>query len=77
MYRLAESVKKYDVREPGLVRLRIDGGYELVCGNRRKRACEIAEIKDMPVIIRELDNDLSTLIMVDSNLEQHEKILPS
>jgi len=77
MYRLAESVKKYGVREPGLVRPRVDGGYELVCGNRRKRACEIAEIKDMPVIIRELDDDLATLIMVDSNLEQREKILPS
>jgi ParB family chromosome partitioning protein len=77
MYRLAESVKEYGVREPGLVRPRIDGGYELLCGNRRKRACELAGLENMPVIIRELDDNLATIIMVDSNLEQREKILPS
>ena len=53
MMRLAESVKQYGVREPGLARPKPDGGYELLCGNRRKRACEIAEQTTMPVIIRE------------------------
>jgi ParB family chromosome partitioning protein len=74
---LAESVKQYGVREPGLARTRPDGGYELLCGNRRKRACEIAGIDKMPVIVRELDDDLSVIVMVDSNLQQRETILPS
>ena len=77
MYRLAESVKEYGVREPGLARSRADGGYELLCGNRRKRACELAGLANMPVIIRELNDDLAAIIMVDSNLEQREKILSS
>jgi len=77
MYRLAESVRKHGVREPGLARPRTDGGYELICGNRRKRASELAERVEMPVIIRELDDNLAALIMVDSNLEQRETILPS
>jgi len=77
MKRLVESVKQYGIREPGLARPRFDGGYELLCGNRRKRACEIADITEMPVIIRELDDDTAILTMIDSNLEQREKILPS
>ena len=77
MYRLATSVKQYGVREPGLVRPRADGGYELLCGNRRKRASELAGKESMPIIIRELDDASAALVMVDSNLEQREKILPS
>ena len=77
MSRLVASVKQYGVREPGLARPRTDGGYELLCGNRRKRACELAEKTAMPVIIRELDDASAVLVMVDSNLEQREKILPS
>jgi len=77
MYRLAMSVKQNGVREPGIVRPRAEGGYELLCGNRRKRACELANILTMPVIIRELDDDSAVLVMVDSNLEQRENILPS
>jgi ParB family chromosome partitioning protein len=77
MQRLVESIKEYGVREPGLARKRKDGGYELLCGNRRKRACEIAEISAMPVIIRELDDNLATIVMVDSNLDHREKILLS
>jgi len=77
MSRLAESVKEYGVRDPGLARPRTDGGYELICGNRRKRACELADVATMPVIIRDLSDDLSAIIMVDSNLEQRERILPS
>ena len=77
MYRLAESIRQYGVREPGLARPRAEGGYELVVGNRRKRGSELAEKKTMPVIIRELADDIAVLIMVDSNLEQREKILPS
>jgi ParB family chromosome partitioning protein len=77
MHRLAENIRTNGVREPGLARPRTDGGYELLCGNRRKRACELACIDTMPVIIRELDDDDSALTMVDSNLEQREKLLHS
>ncbi|MDR1158667.1 MAG: ParB/RepB/Spo0J family partition protein [Oscillospiraceae bacterium] len=77
MERLAESVKEYGVREPGLVRPRADGGYELLVGNRRKRACELAGKANLPVIIRELTDDEAAIIMVDSNLLHRERILPS
>ena len=77
MNRLAENIKRYSVREPGLVRPRADGGYELLCGNRRKMACEIAGIPVLPVIIRKLDDDSAVLSMIDSNLEQREKLLYS
>jgi ParB family chromosome partitioning protein len=75
MKMLVESVRQYGVREPGLARIRDDGGYELLCGNRRKRACEIAEIPTMPVIIRELDDNNAVIAMVDSNLQQRDKLL--
>jgi len=77
MTRLVENIKRYGVREPGLARPRIDGGYELLCGNRRKMACEIAGIPTLPVIIREMDDDSAAIAMVDSNLEQREKLLYS
>jgi ParB family chromosome partitioning protein len=77
MERLVRSVKQYGVREPGLARPRSGGGYELLCGNRRKRACELAGIPTLPVIVREMDDDSAVIAMVDSNLEQREKILPS
>ena len=77
MTRLSENIRLYGVREPGLVRPREDGGYELLCGNRRKRACEIIGKNTMPVIIREMDDDSAAIAMVDSNLEQREKILLS
>jgi ParB family chromosome partitioning protein len=64
MYRLAVSVKNEGVREPGIARPRAEGGYELLSGNRRKRACEIAGLSTMPVIIREIDDDHAALIMV-------------
>ena len=77
MTRLAKNIKQYGVREPGLVRPRSDGGYELLCGNRRKRACELAEIPTMPVIVRELDDDEAVIALVDSNLERREMLLYS
>ena len=76
MQELAESVAQHGVLMPGIVRPRPEGGYELVSGHRRKRACELARLDTMPVFVRELDNDEAVLIMVDSNL-QREKILPS
>jgi len=76
MKTLVESVKQYGVREPGLARKR-EGGYELLCGNRRKRACEIAGIATLPVIICELNDDNAVIAMVDSNLQRRESLLPS
>jgi ParB family chromosome partitioning protein len=77
MARLTENIKRYGVREPGLARPRDAGGYELLCGNRRKRASELAGKPTMPIIIREMDDDIATIAMVDSNLEQREKLLYS
>ena len=76
MFDTAESIKQYGVLVPAIARPREDGGYELVSGHRRKRACELAGLETMPVIIRNLDDDAATIIMVDSNL-QREIILPS
>ena len=77
MTRLTLNIKRNGVREPGLARPRIEGGYELLCGNRRKRACERAEFETMPVIIRDMDDDSAALAMVDSNLEHRETLLYS
>jgi len=76
MFDTAESIKQYGVLVPAIARPREDSGYELVSGHRRKRACELAGLETMPVIIRNLDDDAATIIMVDSNL-QRENILPS
>ena len=76
MFDTAESVKQYGVLVPAIARPRDEGGYELVAGHRRKRACELAELDTMPVIVRNLDDDAAVIIMVDSNL-QRENILPS
>lgn len=72
----AESIKEYGVLVPGIARPRDEGGYELVAGHRRHRASELAGLETMPVIVRNLDDDAATIIMVDSNL-QRENILPS
>ncbi|NWK10778.1 ParB/RepB/Spo0J family partition protein [Clostridium cadaveris] len=72
----AESIKEYGVLVPAIARPREGGGYELVAGHRRHRASELAGLETMPVIVRNLDDDAATIIMVDSNL-QRENILPS
>ena len=71
-----ESIKEYGVLVPAIARPRPDGGYELISGHRRQHACELAGITAMPVIVRNLDDDAATILMVDSNL-QRENILPS
>lgn len=73
---MAESVRQNGVIVPGIVRALPNGKYELVSGHRRKRACELAGLKSMPVIVKALDRDAATILMVDSNL-QRETILPS
>ena len=77
MERLMNSIQKYGIREPGLARPRPEGGYELISGNRRKLACELAGIPTLPVIIRNMDDDNAAIAMVDANLEQRDTILPS
>ena len=72
----AESIQKYGVLVPAIVRPRPEGGYELISGLRRKHACELAGLPTMPVLVRNLDDDAATIIMVDSNI-QRENILPS
>lgn len=76
MREMAESVAQYGVLVPGIVRPRPEGGYEIIAGHRRSRASELAGKETMPVIVRDMDDDEATIIMVDSNL-QREKILPS
>jgi ParB family chromosome partitioning protein len=76
MIETADSIKKYGVLVPAIARSLPDGGYELVAGHRRRRASELAGKETMPVIVRDLDDDAATIIMVDSNL-QRENLLPS
>ena len=73
---MVESIKQYGVLSPAIARPMPDGGYELVSGHRRKRACELAGLETMPVIVRELDDDAAAILVVDSNL-QREDLLPS
>ena len=76
MAEMVDSVKQYGVLVPALVRPKADGGYEMVAGHRRKCAATLAGITEMPCIVRNLNDDEATIIMVDSNL-QRETILPS
>lgn len=76
MQETVESIKKYGVLMPGIVRPHPEDGYEMIAGHRRWRACELAGLEEMPVIIRELDDDAATVFMVDTNI-QREDILPS
>ena len=76
MLETAESITKHGVLVPVIARPREDGGYELISGHRRKRASELAGKETLPCIVRNLDDDAATIIMVDSNI-QRENILPS
>ena len=76
MQETADSIREYGVLVPAIARPDPNGGYELIAGHRRHRASQFAGKETMPVIIRELDDDAATIIMVDSNL-QRETLLPS
>ena len=76
MQETVESIKERGVLVPGIVRRRINGGYEIISGHRRKRACELAGLTTMPVFVRDLTDDEAVIVMVDSNI-QREEILPS
>ena len=76
MREMVESVKRFGVLSPAVARQKEDGRYELISGHRRKKACELAGIEKMPVIVRNMDRDEAIIFMVDSNL-QRERLLPS
>ena len=76
MDELVESIKQSGVLSPVVVRPHKDGGYEILSGHRRVKACEIAGITEVPTVIKDLDDDTATILLVDSNL-QRENILPS
>lgn len=76
MMEMADSVKQYGVLVPALVRPKVDGGYEMIAGHRRKRASEMAGKSVLSCIIRDMTDDEATIVMIDSNL-QREQILPS
>ena len=76
MEKLAESITQHGILMPGLVRPRVAGGYEIVAGHRRKFASMKAGIREMPVIVRDMDDDTAVILMVDSNV-QRENVLPS
>ena len=71
-----DSIREYGVLVPAIARPDPEGGYELISGHRRKRGCEMAGLQTMPVIVRNMDDDAATIVMVDSNL-QREELLPS
>ena len=73
---LIDSVRQYGILEPLLVRKREEGGYEILSGHRRKYACEKAGLKQVPVIVRDMDRNMAIITLVDSNL-QRQNILPS
>ena len=72
MWDLVDSIKKFGVLEPVMVIPHKDGGYEMVSGHRRMRACQLAGVEDIPVIVRNLDRDEAIISMVDSNLKREE-----
>ena len=76
MLETAESIRQYGVLVPAIVRPRKDGGYEIVAGHRRKHGSELAGLQNLPCIVREMDDDTATILMVDSNIHR-ENILPS
>ena len=76
MQRTVESIKQLGVTNPLIARPRPDGGYEIISGHRRQHAAQLARLKTLPVIVRDMSDDAAVLLMVDSNL-QREQILPS
>ena len=76
MTRTVESIAQYGVLAPLIARPRPEGGYEIISGHRRKHAAELANLDTVPVIVRNMEDDAATILMVDSNL-QREHILPS
>lgn len=77
MQELVESIKDHGVNEPAVVFINENGDYEMIAGHRRKRACELAGIETIPVIVKDINRDEATILMGESNLQTREEILPS
>lgn len=77
MMELVESIKDHGVNEPAVVFINEDGNYEMIAGHRRKRACELAGIETIPIIVKNINRDEATILMGESNLQSREEILPS
>ncbi len=75
MQETVESVKRYGILVPGIVRPHPENGYEVISGHRRWRACELAGLEEMPVIVRELNDDEATIIMVDANIQREDILI--
>lgn len=75
MQETVESVKRYGILVPGIVRPHPKNGYEMISGHRRWRACELAGLEEMPVIVRELNDDEATIIMVDANIQREDILI--
>ena len=75
MQETAESIRQYGVLVPAIVRPREDGGYEIVAGHRRKHGSELAGLQNLPCIVREMDDDTATILMVDSNIQRENKLV--
>lgn len=73
---MVESIREHGVLVPGIVRIRATGGYEIIAGHTRKKACELAGVSAMPVFVRNMSDDEATIAMIDSNI-QREDVLPS
>ncbi len=73
---MARSILDHGIVTPAIARPRPEGGYELLSGHRRKAACQLAGLETLPTVVRELDDDAATIVMVDSN-QQRENLLPS
>ena len=77
MMELVDSIKDHGVNEPAVVFINEDGNYEMIAGHRRKRACELAGIETIPIIVKNINRDEATILMGESNLQSREEILPS
>jgi len=74
--KMADSIREYGVLNPAIVRPKEEGGYEMVSGHRRMKACELTGIPELPCLVRELSDDEAIILMVDANI-QRETVLPS
>ena len=77
MQEMVKSIKENGVMLPVIVRPKKDGGYEMISGHRRKKACQLANLEEIPCIIKDLTDEEATILMVDTNIQQREEILPS
>ena len=72
---MAASIKNFGVLVPGICRMRPQGGYEIIAGHTRKLACEMAGLRTMPMVVKNLSDDEATIVMVDSNIQREDILI--